>query len=116
MNYTVEEAYLPYFGFGSEKGPLVPVLQHTPGKQQTTISISKVIPFINFRDAAFCVNSFPITVLDCACAFHRVNISKHFEFKDFSLKRYQELNKLQNGDVTWIVPNKLIAFSGPVAK
>ena len=90
LEYTIYQAYLPFY----ELNP----------------------PCITFRDAAFCINTFPVTILDCAMAFYKVQINKHFQFNSFSLTNYQMLNKLQHGDVTWIIPNKLIAFSGPIAK
>lgn len=71
---------------------------------------------ITFRDAAFCINCFPITILDVCMALYKVHINRHFVYRDFNLTAYQSLNKLQNGDLTWIVPGKFLAFSGPVAK
>jgi cell division cycle 14 len=73
-------------------------------------------PFVTYRDAGFCVNIFPITVLDCARAMHRARVLGHFAYKTFSLQTYQHLQKLQNGDISWIIPGKFIAFSGPLTK
>ncbi|RYY70556.1 hypothetical protein EON63_22475 [archaeon] len=68
------------------------------------------------RDAGFCLNTFPITVLDCAQAMSRALSCGHFNYRSFSLDRYQHLQQLQHGDVSWIVPGKFIAFSGPLPK
>ncbi len=73
-------------------------------------------PFITFRDAGFCINTFPITVLDTAKAIRKAKTLNHINLQTFSVQNYQNLNKLQNGDVSWIVPGKFIAFSGPVTK
>lgn len=73
-------------------------------------------PITSFRDAAFCLNTCPLTVLDCACALRRVADMNHFDMKTFDLARYEYLSKLQHGDVSWIIPGKFIAFSGPLAK
>ena len=70
--------------------------------------------FTPFRDAAFAINTFPVTVLDCARAFHRARSLGHFSFKDFSLPAFRRLVALENGDISWIVPGKFIAFSGPL--
>lgn len=86
---TVEEAYAPFIGIEP--------------------------PFCTFRDAAFAINSFPITVLDCARAFHRALINKHFDYETFDLEAFNSLNKYENGDISWIIPNKFIAFSGPLS-
>ncbi len=73
-------------------------------------------PFITFRDAGFCINTFPITVLDNAKAMFKAKSLGHFNYRSFSVQTFQNLAKLQNGDVSWIVPGKFIAFSGPVTK
>lgn len=90
LNYSVEVAYRPFIGI-------------TP-------------PFIPFRDAAFCINSYPLTVLDCARACYRAVSMKHFDFNTFFLSDFEKLSKLENGDVSWIIPGKFIAFSGPLTK
>lgn len=81
-----------------------------------SLSIGMHPPAITFRDAAFCVSTFGMTILDCALALHRAASLGHFRYADFNVKQYQDMNKLQHGDLTWIVPGKLIAFSGPIAK
>ena len=84
LEYTAEQAYGPLMGIEP--------------------------PFISFRDAAFAINTFPVTVLDCARAFYRVRSLGHFSFKDFSLPTFRRLVALENGDISWIVPGKFIAF------
>jgi cell division cycle 14 len=88
--YTVEEAYGPFVGINP--------------------------PFVTFRDAGFCINTFPITVLDNARALYKARILGHVNYQAFSITSYQNLQKLQNGDISWIIPGKFIAFSGPVTK
>lgn len=34
-------------------------------------------------------------------------------YKSFNLKDYEFYEKLENGDLNWIIPNKIIAFSSP---
>jgi cell division cycle 14 len=90
QNYSVEQAYGPFIGIEPA--------------------------FITFRDAGFCINTFPITVLDIARGIKRAKSLGHINYKTFSVQNYQTLGKLQNGDISWIVPGKFIAFSGPIAK
>eukprot|EP01038_Epipyxis_sp_PR26KG_P004615 gene4615-6493_t len=90
LNSTIEESYKPFIGIDQ--------------------------PFIPFRDAGFCINTFPITVLDCARAMKRAKSLCHFNYKTFSVQNFHNIARLQNGDVSWIVPSKFIAFSGPLAK
>lgn len=73
-------------------------------------------PLIPFRDAAFCVNTFPCTPLDCARAAHRAVSLGHFDFSAFSLETFQAQKLMQNGDLSWIIPGKFVAFSGPLSK
>ena len=33
--------------------------------------------------------------------------------KTFNLRDYEFYERVENGDLNWIIPNKFIAFSGP---
>ena len=88
--YTAEQAYQPFY----ESLPLQ----------------RYVAPF---RDAAFSINTYPITVIDCIKGMYRAILNKHFDYASFDLFRFKELAQLQNGDISWIIPDKYIAFSGP---
>lgn len=108
LNFSVEEAYGPFIG---------DFAHHTIANNPDLVLILGMDPpFVTFRDAAFCINTYPITVLDCARAMHRAVINNHFNFSDFSLSTFRRLAKLENGDISWIIPGKFIAFSGPVTK
>lgn len=72
-------------------------------------------PFTTFRDAAFCINTYPLTVLDCCRALYRVVSQRHFDYSTFSITDFERLSKLENGDISWIIPGKFIAFSGPIS-
>lgn len=89
LNYTVEQAYRPFIGIKPA--------------------------FIPFRDAAFAINTYPITVLDCARAMYKAVSLGHFNYKEFNVQSFTNMSQLQNGDFSWIIPNKFIAFSGPIA-
>jgi len=89
-NLRLEEAYTPFHGMDP--------------------------PFVTFRDAAFCLNTFPLTVLDCGLALQRVADMSHFTMASFDLAKFEHLSKLEYGDVSWIIPGKFVAFSGPLAK
>ena len=87
------------------------------GSRLLTIILTGIEPpFTPFRDAAFCINTFPITVLDCARACYKASQLNHFSYRTFSLPNFTTISKLENGDFSWIIPGKFIAFSGPVAK
>ena len=39
-----------------------------------------------------------------------------YDFKNFSVKEYEFYEKVENGDINWIIPNKFMAFMGPLEK
>ena len=88
--YTAERAYQPFYD---------------------NLTLQKYV--VPFRDAAFSINTYPITVIDCIKGVYRAILNKHFDYASFDLFRFKELSQLQNGDISWIIPNKYIAFSGP---
>ena len=40
---------------------------------------------------------------------------KWFDVKTFNLRDYEFYEKVENGDLNWIIPGKFIAFSGPAS-
>ncbi|KAJ9598987.1 hypothetical protein L9F63_010581, partial [Diploptera punctata] len=36
-----------------------------------------------------------------------------FDFNDFDVTEYEKYERIQHGDLNWIIPNKFLAFSGP---
>ena len=82
-----KEAYAPFFGLQPPPSP--------------------------FRDAAFSVCPYALTVIDAVRGLHKAISLGHFDYDTFDADAYEEMDKLENGDCTWIVPGKLMAFSGP---
>lgn len=39
-----------------------------------------------------------------------------FNYKTFNLAEYEHYEKIENGDLNWIIPNKFVAFSSPSDK
>lgn len=37
-----------------------------------------------------------------------------YDFKTFNVKEYEYYEKVENGDLNWIIPGKFVAFMGPV--
>ncbi|EGZ12621.1 hypothetical protein PHYSODRAFT_317609 [Phytophthora sojae] len=73
----------------------------------------KLQPPFGFRDASCGVCTFFITLLDCARAVHKAVLKSLWSYQSFNIDEYDHLDRLENGDINWIVPGKLIAFSGP---
>lgn len=67
----------------------------------------------NFVDASQGVAQYTIHLLDCFCAIHKAAVLNFFNFDDFNCDEYDKNDKLENGDMNWLVPRKFLAFIGP---
>ncbi|XP_026559691.1 dual specificity protein phosphatase CDC14B isoform X2 [Pseudonaja textilis] len=71
------------------------------------------VSYLPFRDAAFGTCTFHLTLLDC---FHAINKALQYGFLDFNTfdaNEYEHYERAENGDFNWIIPKKIMAFSGP---
>jgi cell division cycle 14 len=41
---------------------------------------------------------------------------KWYDFRTFNVKEYEFYERVENGDVNWIIPGKFMAFMGPIDK
>ena len=83
-------------------------------------AISQLEPFAQFRDASVGSSSYHITVLDCVRAMHAAAcvglVDFHTENPSIPIKDHAHYEKLEHGDLTWVVPRKALAFSGPLER
>jgi len=70
-------------------------------------------PFLPFRDATCGVCSFQCTILDCLKGLQKAIELKWFDWVRFDVESYDFFEKVENGDMNWIVPDKFLAFAGP---
>lgn len=82
---------------------------HFPSNNNA-ISISNFRPFV---DASQGISNWTITLLDCFNAVLKANTLGFFNFRDFNPNEYDKYDKLQNGDLNWLLPRKFLAFIGP---
>lgn len=68
---------------------------------------------VPFRDAGTEVNSFECTVLDCLKGLEKAVAHGWYKPISFDYKEYEFNHGLDNGDMNWIVPRKILAFSSP---
>ncbi|XP_046144397.1 dual specificity protein phosphatase CDC14B-like isoform X2 [Osmia bicornis bicornis] len=73
-------------------------------------------PFIMFRDASVGTPWYQISLSECLSAIYKCHRLGFFNFQDFCVKEYEYFERVENGDLNWIVPGKFIAFCGPYAK
>ncbi|XP_049544596.1 dual specificity protein phosphatase CDC14A [Anopheles darlingi] len=66
-----------------------------------------------FCDASQNPSSFLISLHDCLCAMAKAHRRRFFNFADFDYITYEYYERVENGDLNWIVPGKFLAFCGP---
>lgn len=70
-------------------------------------------PILPFKDASVYPNRYNLTLLHCLQGLHKAVSNNFFSMEEFNVSEYENYEKVQNGDLNWIVPNKLLAFCGP---
>jgi cell division cycle 14 len=66
-----------------------------------------------FRDASTLPSTFDLTVLDCLRGLKRAMDLGWFDMETFDPETWARLEAIENGDMNWIIPNKLLAFASP---
>ena len=69
--------------------------------------------FKPFRDATMGVSTYKCTIEDCLHGLYYAMKLGWYSYQDFSYKEYEYYEKVEHGDMNWIVPGKFLAFSGP---
>lgn len=70
--------------------------------------------FKAFRDASKGDCYYECTILHCLEGLQFALNQNWYNFKKFSVREYEHYEKVENGDLNWIIPGKFIAFMGPV--
>ena len=68
----------------------------------------------SFRDASKGDCFYECTVLHCLEGLQEAIRRGWYDFKTFNAKEYEHYEKVENGDLNWIIPGKFMAFMGPV--
>ena len=66
-----------------------------------------------FRDASSSPSTFGLNVHDCIEGFLKAFHLGWYNFKTFNPDEYQRLQLPENGNINWIIPQKLLAFASP---
>ena len=72
-------------------------------------------PFLPFRDVLIGKCDYKCLILDCLKGIEAAIKLRWFDIRKFNLKAHEYYAKIENGDLTWIIPGKFIAFSGPLS-
>ena len=71
---------------------------------------------VGFKDAGEEPSDYECSVYDCLKGLERAIGLGWYSFNKFDYKLYEHNHKLENGDMNWIIPNKILAFSSPTEK
>jgi cell division cycle 14 len=71
---------------------------------------------VPFRDAGEDPSPFEIYVIDCLRGLERALTLGWYNFHKFDYKEYELNHKLDHGDMNWIIPKRILAFSSPTDK
>jgi len=66
-----------------------------------------------FHDASPCKCHFDLTILDCLRGLLKAKKFGFFDFRGFNVEEYEHFEQVENGDLNWIVKDKILAFAGP---
>ncbi|XP_074524442.1 dual specificity protein phosphatase CDC14AB [Halichoeres trimaculatus] len=97
-------------------GYAVIYLKKTPEEAYRALISGSNASYLPFRDASFGNCTFNLTVLDCLQGIRKALQHGFFDFETFDVDEYEHYERVENGDLNWIVPGKFLAFSGPHPK
>jgi len=72
-------------------------------------------PFLPFRDATQGVCTYQMTVLDTLRGLQKGMELGWYSPDKFDCELYDFFDQVDNGDMSWIIPDKFLAFAGPFA-
>nr|XP_023012477.1 dual specificity protein phosphatase CDC14B-like [Leptinotarsa decemlineata] len=76
-------------------------------------ALSELGPYKPYLDASQYPGGFTLKIPDCILAIQKALSFNFFNFDDFNVTEYDLYDKLQYGDMNWLVPRKFLAFIGP---
>jgi len=89
------------------------IVQRKPADDAVRPFQSIFPPLLPFRDATCGVCTFHLTTLDCARGMEKAIQLGWFDYEKFDVEDYDFSERVENGDMTWVVPGKFLAFAGP---
>lgn len=72
--------------------------------------------FRSYRDASKGECFYECTVQHCIEGLDFAVKKGWYNYQTFNVKEYEHYEKVENGDLNWIIPGKFLAFMGPVDK
>ncbi|KJH50700.1 dual specificity phosphatase, catalytic domain protein [Dictyocaulus viviparus] len=69
--------------------------------------------FIGYRDAALGEPTYLLHLHDVLRAVEKALHLKWFDITSFDVEEYELYERVENGDMNWIIPGKILSFCGP---
>lgn len=88
----------------------------TPNDAIKPLFGNNIPPYTKFSDASYGQSNNKITLENCVQGLHKAFQVGFVHFDDFDSVQYEHFERVENGDLNWIVPNKFLAFCGPHTK
>nr|XP_040028013.1 dual specificity protein phosphatase CDC14AB-like isoform X2 [Gasterosteus aculeatus aculeatus] len=88
-------------------------LKRSPEEAYRTLISGNNTGYLPFRDAAVGECVFNLTLIDCLQGISKALEHGFINFERFDVEEYEHYERVENGDMNWIIPGKLLAFSSP---
>jgi cell division cycle 14 len=89
-------------------------------KKTAKEAMAKLEPYAgllrSYRDASKGECFYECTVAHCIEGLEFAVKNGWYDYHNFNVKEYEHYEKVENGDLNWIIPGKFLAFMGPVDK
>mmetsp|Transcript_32799 Transcript_32799/g.29093 ORF Transcript_32799/g.29093 Transcript_32799/m.29093 type:complete len:99 (-) Transcript_32799:569-865(-) len=69
-----------------------------------------------FRDSSGGNSTYKLSVYDVLTGLEKAIGCGWYDFKKFDVHEYEFYEQVENGDLNWIIPNKIVALMGPSGK
>jgi len=89
------------------------IAQHKPAEAAFEPFAGVYPPFLPYRDAIRGACPYHCTILDCIKGLEFSIKSNWFDWNRFDVNSYEFFEKVEHGDMNWIIPDKFLAFAGP---
>lgn len=70
--------------------------------------------FRHYRDASKGECFYNCTIFHCLQGLEYAVRFGWYDFRTFNVKEYEYYERVENGDLNWIIPGKFVAFMGPI--
>lgn len=87
-----------------------------PPTPLSSIAKATIAPLPPFHDASPVACTYDLTIVHCLQGIVKAKQLNFFDWESFNLEEYEYFEQVENGDLNWIIQDKIIAFAGPSYK